>query len=287
MSPTYVLGIDQGSSGSRALLLDAAGQARGYGYQPVGRLYPQPGWVEQEPHAIAASVRVAVEQALAQAGCAASEVVACGAPRSAIRSSPGMRPLVQPIGNAITWQDLAHSRSCGRDQRLGACRRAARAAGPVPRPLLLGDAYGLAHAPRSGVPARGSGRATALLARAWLAAPGTWATERSCARLLAAASDDGVRLSAQAALGGVGRPPGHPARRAAARGADAASVRRAGDRRRARRSRRRAGAGDDRRPAGRAVWLRLPHAGRSRLHPWHRLVCERGRGRDHPAYAAR
>src|SRR5688500_4855275 len=106
MTPTYVLGIDQGSSGSRALLLDVAGQACGYGYQPVGRLYPQPGWVEQEPQAIAASVRGAIEQALALAGFAASQVTACGITSQrdtvfAWDTAPG-----QPIGNAITWQDL-------------------------------------------------------------------------------------------------------------------------------------------------------------------------------------
>jgi len=106
MPQTYVLGIDQGSSGSRALLLDAAGQPRGYGYQPVGRLYPRPGWVEQDPHAIAASVRKAVAEALAQAGCAASEVVACGitSQRDTVFAWDGATG--QPIGNAITWQDL-------------------------------------------------------------------------------------------------------------------------------------------------------------------------------------
>ena len=45
MTQSYALGIDQGSSGSRAVLLDAAGRVAGYGYQPVRRLYPQSGWV--------------------------------------------------------------------------------------------------------------------------------------------------------------------------------------------------------------------------------------------------
>ena len=106
MPQRYFLGIDQGSSGSRAMLLDAEGQVRGYGYQAVGRLYPRPGWVEQEPRAIAESVRAAVAAALAQAGCAAAEVAACGITSQRDTVFAWDRETGQPIGNAITWQDL-------------------------------------------------------------------------------------------------------------------------------------------------------------------------------------
>jgi glycerol kinase len=106
MPQRYLLGIDQGSSGSRALLLDAAGQVCGYGYQAVDRLYPQPGWVEQDPQAIAASVRAAITAALAQAGCAAGEVAACGVTSQRDTVFAWDRDSGQPIGNAITWQDL-------------------------------------------------------------------------------------------------------------------------------------------------------------------------------------
>src|SRR6476659_10985727 len=78
MIQSYALGIDQGSSGSRAVLLDAAGRVAGYGYQPVRRLYPQTGWVEQNPHEIAESVRGAVAMAIERAGCAASAIAGCG-----------------------------------------------------------------------------------------------------------------------------------------------------------------------------------------------------------------
>src|SRR6266496_179455 len=75
MAQSYVLGIDQGGSGSRAIVLDAAGAVVGYGYQPVSRIYPQPGWVEQDPQAIAESVRAAIAAAVEQAGCAAAAIV--------------------------------------------------------------------------------------------------------------------------------------------------------------------------------------------------------------------
>ena len=36
----YLLGIDQGTSGSRAVVMDRAGQIVGYAYRPVARIYP-------------------------------------------------------------------------------------------------------------------------------------------------------------------------------------------------------------------------------------------------------
>ena len=68
MTQSYALGIDQGSSGSRAVVLDVDGRVAGYGYQTVRRLYPQSGWVEQNPSEIAESVRGAVAMAIGRAG---------------------------------------------------------------------------------------------------------------------------------------------------------------------------------------------------------------------------
>jgi glycerol kinase len=106
MTPSFTLGIDQGSSGSRAVLLDAAGQVVGYGYQPVRRLYPQTGWVEQNPIEIAESVRGAVAIAIERAGCAATEIAGCGITSQRDTVFAWDRTTGAPIGNAITWQDL-------------------------------------------------------------------------------------------------------------------------------------------------------------------------------------
>ena len=106
MTRRYVLGIDQGGSGSRAVVLDDSGQVAGYGYQPVGRIYPQPGWVEQDPAAIAASVRSAVAAAVEQAGCPASAIVGCGITSQRDTVFAWDSETGAPIGNAITWQDL-------------------------------------------------------------------------------------------------------------------------------------------------------------------------------------
>lgn len=76
MTARYLLGIDQGSSGSRALLLDPEGTVRGYGYRPLPRLHPYPNWTEYDPHVVAAGVAEAITEALGAAGCRASDIAA-------------------------------------------------------------------------------------------------------------------------------------------------------------------------------------------------------------------
>ncbi|MCU0493513.1 MAG: FGGY-family carbohydrate kinase [Chloroflexaceae bacterium] len=106
MTDQLLLSVDQGGSGSRAVLLDSHGRVRGYGYRSLGRLYPQPGWVEQEPLAVAASVREAIGEALARAKTSPRQILACGitSQRDTVFAWDGETGV--PIGNAITWQDL-------------------------------------------------------------------------------------------------------------------------------------------------------------------------------------
>jgi len=102
----FLLGVDQGTSGSRALVLDDQGAVRGYGYRPLARLYPAADRVEQDPLAVAAGVREAIAEALERAGISAADLAACG-----IASQRGTDFVWDartglPLANAITWQDL-------------------------------------------------------------------------------------------------------------------------------------------------------------------------------------
>ena len=42
----YVLALDQGTTGSTALVVDAEGEVRGRGYALLPQYFPRPGWVE-------------------------------------------------------------------------------------------------------------------------------------------------------------------------------------------------------------------------------------------------
>lgn len=102
----YLLGIDQGTSGSRALILDREGQPCGYGYQALPRLYPQPGWVEQDVHEVTAGVFEAIAEALDQAGIEPDEIAAVGIDCQRNTDFVWDKDSGQALGNAITWQDL-------------------------------------------------------------------------------------------------------------------------------------------------------------------------------------
>lgn len=106
MSRPYLLGIDQGTSGSRALIIDDQGGVRGYAYRPLARLYPRPDRVEQDPQAVAQGVSEVITAAMEMAGVRPDEIAACGIAGQRNTDFAWDRKTCRPVANAITWQDL-------------------------------------------------------------------------------------------------------------------------------------------------------------------------------------
>lgn len=100
------LALDQGGSASRALVFDGAGHALASARVEVADQRPRPGWVEQDPEAVVASLRHVAEAALAQLDVDRRDrVAACGL--SCQRSSlvawdRGSGAALSPI---LSWQD--------------------------------------------------------------------------------------------------------------------------------------------------------------------------------------
>src|SRR5260370_2420537 len=63
----YILAIDQGTTSTRAILFDAAGQARSTAQIELSQHYPQPGWVEHHPEEIWRSLLATRPEAAAPA----------------------------------------------------------------------------------------------------------------------------------------------------------------------------------------------------------------------------
>jgi glycerol kinase len=102
----YLLGLDQGTSGTKAYLMDFAGKRVGLGYVPTELIRLRPDWIEQDPRAVAAGATQAIEQALCAARVAPSDVVAVGIASQRGTDFVWDARTRQPIVNAITWQDL-------------------------------------------------------------------------------------------------------------------------------------------------------------------------------------
>src|SRR3982074_3198212 len=67
-SMKHVLAIDQGTTGTTALVIAADGRVAGRGYQEITQYYPEPGWVEHDPDEILERTLVAAREAISASG---------------------------------------------------------------------------------------------------------------------------------------------------------------------------------------------------------------------------
>src|SRR3954469_22004098 len=74
----HLLAIDQGTTGSTALVMDLEGKTLGRATQEFAQHFPQPGWVEHEAEEIWQSVLVAVRGALEAAHVGWDQIAAIG-----------------------------------------------------------------------------------------------------------------------------------------------------------------------------------------------------------------
>jgi glycerol kinase len=100
----YVLALDQGTSGSTALVVDADGRVRARGYAELPQHYPRPGWVEHDPEEIWTTTVAAAQSALAFAGATGRDVVAIGITNQRETTIVWDRASGRSIHPAIVWQ---------------------------------------------------------------------------------------------------------------------------------------------------------------------------------------
>lgn len=100
----YILAIDQGTSGTTALLCDEAGHVAGTAYREVGKIYPQPGWVEQNPQELLYSSLSAAQEVLQKVGVCISSVYGIGIANQRETTLVWERDSGKPVCNAIVWQ---------------------------------------------------------------------------------------------------------------------------------------------------------------------------------------
>ena len=110
--PEAVLALDQGTTGSLALVLSRDGQVLGRAYAPIRQSYPQPGWVEHDPEEIwQTSLRV-MQEALAAAGVGPRELRALGITNQRETTVVWDRRTGRPLHPAIVWQSRQTAAIC-------------------------------------------------------------------------------------------------------------------------------------------------------------------------------
>jgi len=114
MPKRYVLALDQGTTGSTALVVDPEGRVRGRGYAELPQHFPQPGWVEHDPEEIWTSTEAAAHQALEAAGVVGRELVAIGITNQRETTILWERQSGRPVHRAIVWQCRRTAQLCDR-----------------------------------------------------------------------------------------------------------------------------------------------------------------------------
>jgi glycerol kinase len=104
MGKKHLLAIDQGTTGSTALVLSTEGVTLGRANVEFPQHFPKPGWVEHEPEDIWSSVAGAVTQALAKASCTGHDIAAIGITNQRETTVLWDKKTGKPIHRAIVWQ---------------------------------------------------------------------------------------------------------------------------------------------------------------------------------------
>ena len=110
----YLLSIDQGTTGSTALVMGIDGRTLGRDSFELPQHYPAPAWVEHDPDEIWASVERAVAGALRAAGVRGADIAALGITNQRETTLLWDRASGRPIHRAIVWQDRRTAPECER-----------------------------------------------------------------------------------------------------------------------------------------------------------------------------
>ncbi len=146
-----VLALDQGTTGTTALVFDAQGRIRGRAYSEFTQHYPKPGWVEHDPEEIwRVTLRVA-RAALRSARAAGRDLAAVGITNQRETTILWDRRSGRPVHRAIVWQDRRTAPRCEQLRAQGAEAAIRDATGLVLDPYFCATKvqWLLEHVPRA------------------------------------------------------------------------------------------------------------------------------------------
>lgn len=106
----YILSIDQGTTGSRAVIYDKNGEKIASAYQELTQVFPKPGWVEHDPEEIWESVNSSIQKVIKYAP--KRSIAAIGITNQRETTVVWDKDTGKPIYNAICWQCRRTAERC-------------------------------------------------------------------------------------------------------------------------------------------------------------------------------
>ncbi|MDH3202399.1 MAG: FGGY family carbohydrate kinase, partial [Myxococcales bacterium] len=110
--PGFLLSIDQGTTGSTALILSPDGRILARATNEFPQHFPRPGWVEHDLDEIWKSVGDSIVQALRQAGVESSDCAGIGITNQRETTVLWERESGRAVHRAIVWQDRRTADRC-------------------------------------------------------------------------------------------------------------------------------------------------------------------------------
>ena len=105
MKKQYILGVDQGTTGTTTLILNDNWDIVSRGYIEHKQYYPKPGWVEHDPIEIWEKTKQSIQLALDAGGISIKQIQALGLDNQGETVLLWNKATGVPVYNAIVWQD--------------------------------------------------------------------------------------------------------------------------------------------------------------------------------------
>ncbi|MEO1669784.1 MAG: glycerol kinase GlpK [Cyanobacteria bacterium J06631_2] len=110
----YILSLDLGTTGNRAILFDRQGDIVGQAYQELTQYYPHPGWLEHDATEIWQEVSRCIQQVVKEQKAEAGEIAAIGLTVQRETCLLWDKTTGKPLHKAIVWQDRRTADRCDR-----------------------------------------------------------------------------------------------------------------------------------------------------------------------------
>jgi len=104
MPQRYILTIDQGTTGTRAVLLNKEGEIVAISYQELTQYFPQAGWVEHDPEEIWQVTFQVAQSVLSKAKVSNTQIAAIGISNQRETTILWEKDTGRPVYRAIVWQ---------------------------------------------------------------------------------------------------------------------------------------------------------------------------------------
>jgi len=104
MAKKYAAAVDQGTTSTRFMIFDHAGQVAGVDQMEHEQIYPKAGWVEHDPMEIWARTQDVIKAGLKKSGVKAEEIASVGITNQRETTVVWDKNTGKPYYNAIVWQ---------------------------------------------------------------------------------------------------------------------------------------------------------------------------------------